>query len=181
MTRRRLGVLIVAVAGLSGAGGSRIGLVVGRLWAERVTTSRLSPDETLRVRLVELGPDGESRAIAICLERLSPPPGAEVKLFDGSVDAGPLAGTERFVWSRDGSKVLLVGRHFFVRDDLMLANGDQMFFLYDFKSSQSYLNAADGGRLPHLTADQIAGIEFTEPVVLQPRAQVDPDSSEKRE
>ena len=47
-----------------------------------------------------------------------------------SPDEGTPYGTERLIWSRDGTKLLLVGRHFFVKDDLFLDNGDQLYFLY---------------------------------------------------
>ena len=40
-------------------------------------------------------------------------------------------GSERLIWSKDGKPwLLLVGRHFFVRKDLFLDNGDQLYFLH---------------------------------------------------
>ena len=48
-----------------------------------------------------------------------------------SHDEGRPEGTERLIWSKDGTKLLLVGRHFFVKEDLFLDNGDQLYFLYD--------------------------------------------------
>lgn len=76
---------------------------------------------------------------------------------------------------------MLVGRHFFVRDDLMLDNGDQLYFLYDVKTVRSWVNSDVIRHIPPLTADMIAGVEFTEPVILKPRAKVDPDFSKKSE
>ena len=179
MTRRRLGCLIVAVAGVAGAAGFWLGSVAGWATAEHVTTSRLSPDETMRARLLELAPLDPMRPIAVRLDRIASRDA--VTLLSWQTDVGPVAGTERFVWSRDGGKVLLVGRHFFVRDDLMLAGGDQLYLLHDLKSGQTWLNSANDDSFPRLTADLIAGVEFTEPVILQPRARVDPGSPEKRE
>ena len=161
-----------------------LGLALSYRWLaeERVTTCRLSPDESLRVWLVDLHIHYLDRNVSIRLERFRRhQPGLMTTLLKSSADEGKPAGSERFIWSRDSTKVLLVGRHFFVRDDLMLAGGDQIYFLHDVPTGRSWINSEFQSRLPALTADRIAGIEFTEPVILQPRARVDPDSPEKRE
>ena len=147
---------------------------------DRVTTCRLSPDETLRVWLVDLHIHYLDRNVSVRLERLGKQGWHEmITLLRSSPDEGRLAGTERFIWSRDGTKILLVGRHFFVRDDLMLANGDQMYFFHDLTTGRSWINSESGTSFPALTAAQIAGVEFTERVILQPRAMVDPRFSRK--
>ena len=167
--------LVPLVAGVAGIGGISCDRVVGWLTEERVTTSRLSPDETLRAVLVELHVNIQlDRNLSIRLDRRKPHD--TVNLLQSSNDEGKPAGSERFVWSKDGSKLLLLGRHFYVRDDLLLDTGDQAYFLHDRRAGRSWINADVYGRLPPLTADLIAAIDWAEPVVLKPRAKVDPDS-----
>ena len=174
------------IAGVSLAGVVlMLGLIIRWVAEERVTTCRLSPDETCRVWLVDLHINFQlDRNFSIRLERFrQSAPRTEhtmTTLLRSSADEGRPEGSERFVWSKDGTKVLLVGRHFYVRDDLMLDNGDQVYFLHDLKSGRSWINT-EHDRLPALTADLFAGAEFTEPVILQPRAKVDPDSPANRE
>ncbi len=160
-----------------------LGFLLGRIngcWVvDRVTTTRVSPDETLRVRLVEAGVDWYiDRNFVVRLDRLET--GGTETIFRSPDESPVHKGTERFIWSKDGTKVLLVGRHFDVHDDLFLDNGDQAYFLHDVKAGQSWINS-EMIRSSPLTADLIAGIEFTEPVILKPRAKVDPDSPKKPE
>lgn len=151
--------------------------------AERVTTSRLSPDELFRASLVELHSNNQlDRNVSIRLEDIknlgiSPP----IILLPTSPNEGFPAGTERFIWSRDGSRFLLVGRHFFVRADLTLTTGEQVYFLHDRAANRSYLNSAKTEALPGLTADLILASEYTEPVTLKKPDKVDPDSAPKGE
>ena len=153
--------------------------LTGCLIGERITTSRMSPDETLRIRLVDRGPERNrlDRHFVIRLERLET---KQTENIYSSPDESIIEGTERFIWSKDGTKVLLVGRHFFVHDELLLDNGDQVYFLYDVKAEKSWFNSEIRQSSP-LTADLINGVEFTEPVILKPRAKVDPDSPKKSE
>ena len=177
MTRRVFGELIALGAG---AGGFALGLWVASL-GPRTTTSRLSPDETMRVRLVDFGPEHKlDRNFRIRLERLLTGE-IETLYFSPDEPGNGHEGSERFIWSRDGTKVLLVGRHLDVREDLMLDNGDQAYWLYDIPLGRTWSNSELRSNLDPLTADQLAGIEFTEPVILKPRAKVDPDSPEMRE
>lgn len=151
-----------ALAGLAGAG---LGWGVPRLVRERITATRISPDETLRALVVETSPAwATDRMVQIRLESLVA--GTTTLLFH-SPDEGNPAGTERLIWSRDGTILLVVGRHFFVKDDLFLDNGDQLYFLHHVPSGRSWSNAAGESKLPPLKADQVRGVEFTEPVILR--------------
>ena len=177
MTRRAFAGLVALG---SSAGGTALGLGLASLrW--RTTTSRLSPDETMRVRLLDWGPEHKlDRNFIIRLERLVTD---ETETIYHSLDepGSGHEGSERFVWSKDGTKVLLVSRHFDVREDLMLATGDQAYFLYDVTSRRSWLNSELRPNHDPITPEQLAAIDFAEPVVLKPRATVDPDSPENRE
>jgi len=147
-----------------------------------VTTTRLSPDETRRARLTEVTGfwSGGDRKAAVQAENLVTHK-IELVLSAGFDAMGQPPGTERFVWSKDGTKFLLVGRHFFVEDDLTLATGDQVYLLHDVITRESWVNSDQNHNCPPLTANLITGVEFTEPVVLKPRPKVDPDSPKKRE
>ena len=177
MTRRVFGALIAIGAG---AGGFALGLWVAS-FGHRTTTSLMSPDETMRVRLVDFGPEFKlDRNFTIKLERRAT--GMVETVYHSYDEPGNgHEGSERFLWSKDGTKVLLVSRHLDVREDLFLDNGDQAYWLYDVAIGQTWSNSALRRDLDPLTAEQLAGIEFTEPVILKPRAKVDPDSPEKRE
>ena len=138
----------------------------GKLMAEKTTITRLSPDETLRASLIEPEWQGIDRNFQIRLEDLVK--GEKTTIFR-SPDEGTPYGTERLIWSKDGKWLLLVGRHFFVKEDLFLDNGDQLYFLYQVSSGKFWLNSAERPDLPALKAETIEGIEFTEPVKLKAR------------
>lgn len=134
--------------------------------AERTTLSRLSPDETLRVSLVEQVFPSIDRNFQIRLQNLDT---LKTTTLFRSPDEGMPYGSERLIWSKDGKKILLVGRHFFVKEDLFLDNGDQLYLLYEIPSGKFWINSAFRPDLPALKAEMIEGIEFTEPVALKPR------------
>lgn len=153
--------LIAAGLVLAGGAGFGLALAYASLTSRPTTVTRLSPDETVRARLVERW--GVGRNPVLQLEYLAD--GREVTIFR-SPDAGGPEGTERLIWSKDGTRLLLVGRHFFVKDDLFLDNGDQLFFLYHLPTGKGWCNDPESRR-PPLKAEQVRGFEFTEPVVLK--------------
>ncbi len=157
--------LVVAASAALGAGAT---LGLQHLLGPRTTTTRLSPDETTRARLVEVpSRDPTGRNLLVRLEHLET--GRTTDLTPGRDDKGRPEGTERLIWSKDGTYLLLVGRHFYVRDDLFLDNGDQAYFLHHLPTGRGWINSAEPSDLPPLRAEQVRGIEFTEPVTLQPR------------
>ncbi len=156
-------IIASALAGLVGFG---MGMLCQMVSAGRTTTTtRLSPDETLRARLVEVSPTWSiDRNFRIDLESLID---GTTKTIFHSPDEGRPAGSERLIWSKDGKRLLVVGRHCYVKDDLFLDNGDQLYFLHDIPSGKSWLNSDGNSDLPPLRAGTIEGIEFTEPVRLK--------------
>ncbi len=145
----------------------------------KTTVARLSPNEAWIAELGEpqiwFNPD---RYVTIRLKRLYDEnhrplsehrPGGNWKFLYQSMDEGRPEGTERLIWSKDGTKLLVVGRHFFVKKDLFLDNGDQLYFLHDVPSGKGWSNADKSEGFPQLTAAMIEGVEFTEPVTLKPR------------
>jgi hypothetical protein len=154
---KRLRVVVAyLVVGLTCLG---LGWELNSRLVERTTTSRLSPDETFRASLTERS--GPARNFHLRIENLVN--GESITAFRSPDEGGP-PGSERLIWARDGTKLLLVGRHFFVRDDLFLDNGDQLYFLYDLPTGRGWCNSANPGSWPPLAAGMIEGIEFTEPV-----------------
>lgn len=161
----RKGLTIAAGLGLSALAGFGLAITYQRITAGRTTTTtRLSPDETIRARLVETSPSwGLDRNFQVRLEYLAE--GKQAAIYR-SPDEGRPEGTERLIWSKDGTMLLVVGRHFFVKDDLFLDNGDQLYFLHHLPSGKSWSNA-DQSHLPPLKAEQVRGVAFTEPIVLK--------------
>jgi hypothetical protein len=156
--------VLIAITGL--ALGCAVGVNLGRVFGWHPTVTRLSPDETLRASLVERGFASTDRNFQIRLEDLAR--GGTERLFHSPDEGGPF-GSERLIWSKDGKWLLLVGRHFFVKEDLFLDNGDQLYFLYEVATGKAWTNAKDNFDLPALKAETIHGIEFTEPIRLKPR------------
>jgi hypothetical protein len=165
---RRLGLLFLLV--LTFLAGVLLGHV-NQWWSGlgsfKSTIIRLSPDETMLADLGEpqvlFNPD---RYVSIRLMKLHD---RKWSVIHHSGDEGRPEGTERLIWSKDGKWLLVVGRHFFVKEDLFLDNGDQLYFLHHVPSGKSWLNSASETQLPVLNADAIRGIEFTEPVTLKAR------------
>ena len=151
---------------LAGMAGFVLAFVLQWFQDGRATTvTRLSPDETIRARLVETSPSWHlDRNFRVQLDFLIE--GTSTVIL-GSPDEGRPVGTERLIWSKDGTKLLLVGRHFFVKDDLFLDNGDQLYFLYDVPTGRGWCNADVPTRFPPLKAEMVDGVEFTEPIRLK--------------
>jgi hypothetical protein len=130
------------------------------------TVTRLSPDETIRARFVETSPNwGLDRNFEVRLDLMSE--GRTTTIFRAPDQAQRPYGTERLIWSKDGTKILLVGRHFYVKEDLLLDNGDQLYFLYDLPTKRGWCNADEPTEFPPLKAEMVEGVEFTEPVRLK--------------
>jgi hypothetical protein len=146
--------------------GSALGVVGTKFLGWRTTLTRLSPDETLRVSLVEREFPSIDRNFQVRLEDLVK---GESTILLRSPDEGIPSGSERLIWSKDGKWLLLVGRHFFVKEDLFLDNGDQLFFLYHLPTKRGWINSADSIAWPPLKAPSIDGIDFTDSTILKPR------------
>jgi hypothetical protein len=123
----------------------------------RMTTMLLSPDEKQQAMLLEKPVPSIDRNFSIRLNRdtifLSP-------------DEGSPRGSERFLWSRDSSYLLLVGRRFFIANDLdvELTTGESLYFLYNVSTKQIWCNASQV-RHERFDFEDIADIEFWEPLV----------------
>jgi len=84
-----------------------------------------------------------------------------------SPDESPLGiGSERFLWSADSKRVLLVGKRFWVREGVQLVGGEFLYFLYDVPSRQVWCNSDSQG--PPFGPNELAGYDFGESLTLRP-------------
>lgn len=124
---------------------------------DRTTVTSLSPDDRVRARLVER-PGWIDRNFDVILERLDD--GTKTVVFS-SPDEGRPEGSERFLWSRDGTMLLLVGRHFIVRPPSMaLETGETVYLLYHLPSRRTWCNSEQQARFPPIPNDLSSRVDF---------------------
>ncbi len=145
--------LVVGLAFIAGFGLSSCAKT-GR----EVTTTSLSPDERLRVRLIETSLSWAiDRNFVIELEDVKAR--TQTIVFQ-SPDEGRPIGTERFVWSQDGTYCLLLGRHFYVKDEAKLSNGELAYWLLNTSTGEIRLNADQ--RSPTLSGFNVSDLRQIE-------------------
>ena len=152
-----------AVAAITFLVGIGIGIVMtvsmcrGR--GERLTLTSLSPDDHLRVRLVEVSSGRIDRNFELRLEDLA---GRATKTLFRSPDEGMPEGSERIVWASDGSRFVLVGRHFFLRDGPHLATGESLYLMYNVETGGLWCNSPQS-KLPPFSLRDLEGTRWREP------------------
>lgn len=140
------------------------GLVVGRLWGwrpwggERVTTALVSPDGGRVAVLVEL-PRMLDRNFVVRLFTIGEGPGRARDVFE-SPDEGRPVGTERFLWSRDGRWLLLLGRNFSVRQDTPVVGGETLYLLCDTSLGNIRCNASQT-KIEGFGLADLEGLDFS--------------------
>jgi hypothetical protein len=151
--------------------GLTIGLAI--MWivsikSGRPTVSSLSPDDSIRAWLVEISPTWAiDRNFAVRLEFLRED---QTRTVFFSPDEGRPVGSERFIWSKDGTTLLLVGRHFYkTAEGPILGTGEQAYFLYHLPSRRGWCASTEQTKWPHLTHNQLRGIDFTEVIQIRNR------------
>jgi hypothetical protein len=127
--------------------------------APATTVVSLAPNEKLRVHLVELRWRLD-RNFELRLENVAT--GATTVIFS-SPDEGVPIGSERVLWSRDSSRVLLVGRHFSLARDERIASGEALYLLYDARTGEAWCNASQQRRLPSFTYADVAAVDWATP------------------
>ena len=139
-------------------------IVLSILDRREVTTSLLSPDKRLRAVLLDRP---HSSAIDRNFEVRIEEAGAAPRTVWMSPDESPLGiGTERFLWSSDSKRLLVVGKTFWVRKGVELADGESLYFLYDVPSGQVWCNSDSEG--PPFGPQELAGHDFGESLTLRP-------------
>ena len=152
-------VLALAVVGLLIA----TGIAIRNLTHERRVTARsLSPDERLLVELHER-PAYIDRNFFITLRDRYAKAGASPVIFESPDEGRPIC-TEYFLWSADGRSVLLVGRHFYTKPELRLANGEIVYLLYDTQSGKLWCNAKERPDLARIDESILRQHGFSFPI-----------------
>lgn len=154
-----------------------VGLIVADSLKE-ITTSLPSPDRRWRAILVD-HPYRVSidRNFHVCIED---PDGVSRTVFT-SPDETPLGiGSERFLWSNDSRRLLLVGRRFYLRQGVQLTTGESLYLLYDLPSGKTWCNSDQQG--PPFGPEELVGYDFGESLALVaksaggPRVPASPDN-----
>ena len=124
----------------SGLIGFLLGWFVFELIPNRAIIYRLSPDENLRVKIIEIQQDFD-RLIELRLERINDPQKTKTIYISGNENYA--AGSEHIIWSSDSSRFILVGRHFNVRvsgNNVFLPTGEYIYLMYERKSGKLSCN-----------------------------------------
>lgn len=126
-----------------------------------VTVTSLSPDDQFQAVLAERSSFIDRNFVV----RLGPP-GTDTSKFETiftSPDEGRPIGSERFIWSKDGTCLLLVGRHFFVEGSTRTQTGEDLYLLYHLPAKRLWCNARQSNA-ERFGFRELLAIEFTEPV-----------------
>jgi len=130
---------------------------------ERVTLTCLSPDDAVRVSVVER-PSLLDRNFELRLEHFGQGPGKAAVVFV-SPDEGRPEGSERIVWSADGSRFLLLGRHFYAKAAAPRLGADRSevaYLMYDLPTGRLWCNAEQQPSHPPFTWDDVRSVQWRE-------------------
>ncbi len=139
---------ILIFAGLLG-----FGIRGCELFYPQTTLTSISPDDNLRVTLSERGAFID-RNFDLRLGE------AKIRVIFRSPDEGRPTGSERIIWSADGSRFLLLGRHFFTIDSSKLASGEKAYLMMDVPSGKIWCNASQQSTFPPFTIDDLRKISW---------------------
>lgn len=132
-----------------------------RVNEEQVTLTSLSPDDLLRVRLVEVPAGMIDRNFELRIENLAD---RTAKTVFRSPDEGLPEGSERILWASDGSRFVLVGRHFFTDGAPRLATGETLYLMYEVRSGRLWCNSKQPSRFPHFSLRDMEGTDWPPPL-----------------
>lgn len=125
--------------------------------ADAPTASALSPDSTLRVDVVEVAAFID-RNFEIELTEVAT---GRSEIVFRSPDEGKPIGTERVVWSSDGSRFLLLGRNFFVTSEGSLEGGLQAYLMMDVRTGRIWCNARQASDYPRFGVEELRSVEWS--------------------
>ena len=152
--RRIVRAVVAALSGLVIPVGGLVLLAKLFLGFSTVTVSAAAPDGRMVVQLVDRGRLLDRNFII----RLRGSSGWWRQVW-ASPDED-LPGGERFVWSRDGRHVLLIGPKFFALPESCLASGEFLYLDLDTKTGAVRNNATQSNG-PRFTLADLTGLEFT--------------------
>ncbi|HSL50634.1 MAG TPA: hypothetical protein VK878_16305 [Candidatus Deferrimicrobiaceae bacterium] len=156
--RRAVRAVLVALSALVIPFGGLVLLARLLLGLSTLTASAASPDGRMVVQLVDSGRPFLDRNFSI---RLRGPSGWWRHIWFSPDEGAP--GGERFLWSRDGRHVLLIGPNFFARPESCLASGEFLYLHIDTRTGAVRSNATQSAG-PRFALADLAGVEFTAPL-----------------
>jgi hypothetical protein len=136
--------------------------LIGGSKGRTISASATSPDIRWRALLVEFDDGRLDRNFEVYLETVST---KELRLVFSSPDEGRPIGTERFIWSKDGRFLLLVGRQFGIMDSGdRLSTGEYLYLLCDLHTGVIRCNARQQNKLAPFLKSDVRQIEWVEPL-----------------
>jgi hypothetical protein len=138
-------------------------MLVWAMGTSTVTTSAVSPDGQYRAELLDRKAHMIDRNFRV---RVVDADGRPRIVFDSPDESPNGIGQERFLWSQDGQRLLLVGHRFWVRDGAELTNGELLYLLYDVESGAVWCNSDQQG--PPFDLAELEGYDFGETLTLKP-------------
>ena len=133
----------------------------------QVSLTSTSPDGRRRVEIVEITGRLDRNFFLRLRDSQS---GTTTNIFHSPDEGGP--GTERIIWSRDSSRLLLLGRNFLVEEQGRMPDGLQLYLLYDTKSRELKCNASQQDQYRGFSRTDIEGISWT--------GSIEPDGARNR-
>ena len=130
-------------------------------WQEgtRVSLKSMSPDGLTQVEIVEITGRFD-RNFYVRLTDVQR--GIATNIFYSPDEGSP--STERIVWSRDSSRLLLLGREFFVKGQGRMQDGQQLYLLYDHKSGELKCNATQQDRYRGFNRADLVAIDWNDQI-----------------
>jgi hypothetical protein len=138
-----------------------------------IISSSVSPDGAARARVL-LFPAGIDINFEIQVQRVS---GMVVeKPLHLHYSGDQCSSNGQFLWTKDGSRVLMIGPRFCVEKSGELPNGQKLFFMHDVRTGQSWCNGftyrCEGQ--PSFSKADVAGLDWDHPSALdEPAAKPD--------
>jgi hypothetical protein len=130
-----------------------VGFTTGRLSQNSVTTSMLSPNLLLTIKLVETNTFIDRR-FSVIVEGID-----KKNVIYTSPDELNPPGTEQFIWSVDSNYVLLIGRRF-AACDTFDSRGNQIYLLYSYSDDKIWCCSKQKNYEP-INLDMLDSILFT--------------------
>lgn len=88
-------------------------------------------------------------------------------IYESPDEGGRGAGAERFIWSKDGAWLLLVGKRFYSIEGVRLDTGEDLYLLYDVERGRLWCNAVAGRYRKPFGIEELATTDFGEEFVLR--------------
>jgi hypothetical protein len=145
----------IVVSALTLVIGVAIG-IFGSRFGERVTLISLAPGDVNRVWLVEV-PSFIDRNFTLRIENLEE---RRIVTIFRSPDEGKPIGSERIIWATDGSRFVLLGRHFYVNQQATLASGERLYLMYDVRSGELWCNSSQQSTYPSFSRKDLSSSEW---------------------